>query len=340
MKWVRKKAKAGDIIRTRVRSFYHYGIFVSNDEVIQFGLPPSRNNLVSADKVKVLSTDLNRFLENKTYEIGVLNLKEKLKARKRKDIVSYARKHIGVGGYNIRTNNCEHFVNMCVFGVKKINKTKNLKKYSKDTTYIFVSKIPDTKYILPIENIDRIKEIYSITNKKLLNAKTYIWSVLEFAFKNVFDVDLSATKIWRSKTGKYMSNVCHLSLSHSGDYVAVAISSKPIGIDIEKNKSHDKELLDKILSTSERNNNYTKQDIPLLWTRKESEFKRRNLSVFIPNITKINKNFVRSFEFADVTKYYLSISCKNNKKLSFNKIICDNEDFKSEIFDFNEINCL
>ena len=31
--------KSGQIIRTKVSFYYHYGIFVSDDEIIQFGLP-------------------------------------------------------------------------------------------------------------------------------------------------------------------------------------------------------------------------------------------------------------------------------------------------------------
>ena len=40
MIWWQSECKFGDMIRISFGNFYHYGIFVSEDEVIQFGLPP------------------------------------------------------------------------------------------------------------------------------------------------------------------------------------------------------------------------------------------------------------------------------------------------------------
>ena len=40
MIWWQAECKYGDMIRVCCGNLYHYGIFVSEDEVIQFGLPP------------------------------------------------------------------------------------------------------------------------------------------------------------------------------------------------------------------------------------------------------------------------------------------------------------
>ena len=61
MQWVTKTPVFGDLIRTKVQFYHHYGIFVSEQEVIQFGLPddPFR----SADQIRVLSSDIAAFLQ-------------------------------------------------------------------------------------------------------------------------------------------------------------------------------------------------------------------------------------------------------------------------------------
>ena len=40
MKWLPGECRPGDMIRVRLGSIYHYGIFVSEDEIVQFGPPP------------------------------------------------------------------------------------------------------------------------------------------------------------------------------------------------------------------------------------------------------------------------------------------------------------
>ena len=61
MKWEPAACQPGDMIRIRLGSFYHYGIFVSEDEVIQFGLPPTAENRAAEGEVKVLATDIDVF---------------------------------------------------------------------------------------------------------------------------------------------------------------------------------------------------------------------------------------------------------------------------------------
>ena len=113
MKWVYRECQYGDIIRVKLGSVYHYGIFASEDEVIAFGLPPTAENLKNQQDIKVLATDIDVFSE-----VAQLTLKEKRKRQSPDKTVSAARARIGEGGYNLIHNNCEHFVNEIVFGKK------------------------------------------------------------------------------------------------------------------------------------------------------------------------------------------------------------------------------
>lgn len=115
MKWTAKTPVYGDLIRTKVSFYYHYGIFVSPEQVIQFGLP--NDPLRAANSIRVLSSDITAFLNGGDVEVGVPESGERKTLRKPKQIVELALSRLGEGGYDILHNNCEHFVNDCAFGV-------------------------------------------------------------------------------------------------------------------------------------------------------------------------------------------------------------------------------
>ena len=116
MKWAYQECRFGDIIRVKLVSVYHYGIFVSDDEVIAFGLPPTAENLKNQQDIKVLATDIDVFSCGKLVETAVLSFSEKRRRKSPDKAVAEARARIGEGGYSLIHNNCEHFVNEVVFG--------------------------------------------------------------------------------------------------------------------------------------------------------------------------------------------------------------------------------
>ena len=114
MDWVNATPKKAEIIRTKVTFYYHYGIFIDENEVIQFGLPNDPGK--PSEQIKVLSTDVYTFLCGGNIEVGRPNKEEKMRMFSQEEIIKTARNRIGEGGYDILHNNCEHFVNSCVFG--------------------------------------------------------------------------------------------------------------------------------------------------------------------------------------------------------------------------------
>ena len=118
MKWTDNEPVYGDMIRVKVKFYYHYGIFVNENSVIQFGLPD--NTGVPTDEICVIETDIDTFSGGDFIEKAELtDSDEKRKCRKPEEIVSIARASLGQNGYNILHNNCEHFVYSCVFGEKR-----------------------------------------------------------------------------------------------------------------------------------------------------------------------------------------------------------------------------
>lgn len=112
--WVEKTPVYGDLIRTKVRFYYHYGIFVSEQQVIQFGLPD--DPMRPAEQIQVLSSDIDAFLQGGEVEVAVPDGATRRQMRDADEIVRIALSRMGEGGYDILHNNCEHFVNDCAFG--------------------------------------------------------------------------------------------------------------------------------------------------------------------------------------------------------------------------------
>lgn len=130
MKWIIAEPKAGDIIRVKVSFYYHYGIYLGDGKVVQFGLPD--NTGLNPDEIAVMVSDTDVFLNGKMLETASLSIKERLKRRSPEDTIKIALARVGETGYNILHNNCEHFVNDCVFGEKSSVFLKEVRKGIRD----------------------------------------------------------------------------------------------------------------------------------------------------------------------------------------------------------------
>lgn len=127
MKWTFNEAKPGAMVRVCLGEVYHYGIYVSDDEIIQFGPPPT--TIIRKDEdIEVCVTNIEDFLLGKFLEVAEFDRKEKKKARSDEAIIEIARGRVGEKGYSILYNNCEHFVYECVFGEKYCSQTENIRK--------------------------------------------------------------------------------------------------------------------------------------------------------------------------------------------------------------------
>ncbi len=111
-----RKPRRGDIIRVKVTFYHHYGIYVDDRRIIQFGMPDNVNR--EASEVRVCVSDIDEFLSGGELEVMELSFKEKHSMRSADDVVRIAESRVGEGGYNVFTNNCEHFVMSCKFKEK------------------------------------------------------------------------------------------------------------------------------------------------------------------------------------------------------------------------------
>ena len=131
MKWILKGFKPGRIVRTKINNtFFHYGLIIEDEKVIQYGRGKDSIEKPASD-VEVLITTLDEF-NNGFIEVSKYSLKEKLKKNSVKKSIALAKSRLGERKYDFLKNNCEHFVNECVFNKhqsKQIDKMReNVKK--------------------------------------------------------------------------------------------------------------------------------------------------------------------------------------------------------------------
>ncbi|MBP5445170.1 MAG: lecithin retinol acyltransferase family protein [Acholeplasmatales bacterium] len=126
--WIKKKPNYGDQIRVNRGLYFHHGIYVSDDEVIQYASPSGSE--ISPATALIISTTLDYFLNGGVVEVREYNDEELKMVRSKEEIVKFARSMLGtgLGEYSIVNNNCEHFSNYCAFGKKESNQVEDFLK--------------------------------------------------------------------------------------------------------------------------------------------------------------------------------------------------------------------
>ena len=118
-----KEPHYGDQIKVN-RGFYsHHGIFASKDSVYHFA-PPGKTDTLDPSSARIIETSLDEFLKGGQLEVRTYTEEELKRKRKPEEIIACAKRHLGEGGYDIVSNNCEHFSNLCAFGTKESNQVE------------------------------------------------------------------------------------------------------------------------------------------------------------------------------------------------------------------------
>ncbi|EMC47450.1 4'-phosphopantetheinyl transferase family protein [Streptococcus mutans] len=129
----------------------------------------------------------------------------------------------------------------------------------------------------------------------------------------------------------------HYNISHSGEWVVVAIGKSPIGIDVE-NRREDWDLIgERVLSESEKywsQNSYKRKAI--LWTIKEAYVKylgiglSKSLNSFSIDIkrkiiTEVQKPFQTNFDYFVLDNDYVCSECGYTKGAYYSRKVCQAE---------------
>lgn len=325
MKWWQTECKFGDLIRVNCGVIYHYGIFVSEDEIIQFGLPPDQNFLArNNDEIEVCVSDIDTFCGTKAIEVATLEKSDGVRRFSPKKTVKLARGRIGEKGYHIIHNNCEHFARECYCGERRCEKTEKILSAWNNRSICDIYIMEN----IPVLSFDKLyprqrqRELNSVKNEGLRAEKYRAWKTLEHALMRTFGYKMSELKFKRSKFGKWSCDKCFFSISHSDGVVAVAVSNSEIGIDIEEKDGFFKRFSDRRMLNSAADKIIAEDDeVPAscdelltLWTRKESAFKYDSDGAFVPSEISLADR-----DFADISvklsdKDYILSVCGHKKK--------------------------
>ncbi len=323
MKWQLVEPTLGDIIRVKAGTIYHYGIFVSDDEIIQFGLSPILRQGVDESDVEVCVSSIDEFLCGGFLEVGKSEKKDKKRLSPKKT-VEIARSKLGQKGYSLIYNNCEHFANECYFGERYSSQTDGVRALFKKMLIVdvYVAEIPSDKKLGKLQTKLRQKEIDSVNNEKVKKEKYYAWKLLEYAIYQSFGKKINEVNFKKETFGKWTCDECEFSLSHSNGAVSVVVSKTAVGIDIEKIEPTKVDISSKILSKSELleyeklNDEDKLQYIIFAWTKKESLFKSKNIkTITIEEFADLDGNVHQEIVRVKGDFYALSIATSMTDKI-------------------------
>ncbi len=278
------------MIRTNSGRFWHYGIYVSDEEIIQFGPNPASARY-DPNEIKVMQCGIDEFLCGGFLEVAQLDKKESKSRKSPEDSVDLARARIGEGGYHILYNNCEHFAYECIFGVHKCSQVDSVREMFRSIPLLDVYVAPMVQELSyrPLYPPKRQAEIESVSNERVKAEKYCVWRLLEYAIKRSFGKDITSIEFKRTKEGKWTAKELYFSLSHSHGMVAAAVSRRPVGIDIEalsslKNTAIYKKILtpDECLEYEKLSDDEKTRFLIHAWTKKESNFKCFGEKHFLP----------------------------------------------------------
>ena len=313
------------MVRVQLGGIYHYGIYVSDDEVIQFGLAPNARRLIPDSEICVLSSDVDVFLSGGFLEVAVADRKEKRKFHSHRETVKIARSRIGERGYHILYNNCEHFAYECLTGEKYSSQTDAVRKLfqSMPVLDVYIAEIPADITISDVYPKSRQDEIYACSCERVKREKYCAWKLLEYGLQRSLGKKIADMEIVKTENGKWKSPHVEFSISHSHDAVCVAVSRKPVGVDIEtlQSKINTERFCERILTDGEEAEyqKRTEDKLEFLltkWSQKESLFKLSGEKCFIAKEQDTQKgNVVSKTVIVAGQDYVLSVASDTPEKL-------------------------
>lgn len=184
---------------------------------------------------------------------------------------------------------------------------------------VFVAKFPFdvlSDYLPPA----RERELNACLNVNVRQSKYYVFKLLELALTHVYGKSLRQVELNKNAFGKWTCDACELSLSHCADIAVVALSDKPVGVDVElidvarfderlqRRIFTDGEMLLAEQMSSKRRADYANR----LWTVKEALFKLDGNKAFNPRLTDAYACRFNTVRVADGDKRYYLTTASNS----------------------------
>lgn len=135
------------------------------------------------------------------------------------------------------------------------------------------------EYLLFLDE-DKLSQFNLTTNKNRKKSLLISHGFLKEKVSEEYNINIGDLVFSVTESGKpycKSHNDIHFSISHSGDFIAVATSKKDVGIDIELMKNPTEKLIDRVCCENEKsfiNSNENKEKaFTEIWTKKEAYLK-------------------------------------------------------------------
>ena len=128
-----------------------------------------------------------------------------------------------------------------------------------------------------------------------------------------YNSDISTIRFLYNEHGKpYLEEGPFFSISHCKEAIAVAVSDRPIGIDVESIRRVDEDLIARTMNEAERERVRNERDFTQLWTQKEAVVKCLGTGIeSFEQLQGILECAPCRVESVEKEKYIYSIAYKN-----------------------------
>ena len=187
--------------------------------------------------------------------------------------------------------------------------------------------IADVKNKTTKEIINHYKEYIKDEDLKRMDAFKFDQGKKQFLMSSILKAKYVKGDIYYNEHKKPLSKDIFFNISHSCDYVVMALSDKYyVGIDIEYIKDNVKDRLISYVCSDEEikdiNNNDKNKMFYYYWTRKEAVLKCEGVGIVkdLKSVLVNNKYYLVS-NYIDDYVWSLAVDCNNEEKVEINCII-------------------
>ena len=192
-----------------------------------------------------------------------------------------------------------------------------MKHYEKNNLYIIKNqkKIEENlfDYLLSFVSLEKQERILKQKIKQNADNMLIGEILAKTVIKKTFGIDIAKQKFAYLEYGKpYLPNYpdVHFNISHSGEYVACAVSDKPVGVDIQKIGECNSDVAERVCNEKEleqiENSSDKASEFTKLWTQKEAVLKMYGTGIASGDIKNcLNNHNVQSERIED---YWVSVT--------------------------------
>jgi hypothetical protein len=116
----KQKPQKGDVLYAQRKAYRHFGIYAGHNRVINYATP----KVTGLSKIIIAETWFSDF--SKGDDVFILSFPKDTHCYSPRDTVKRARSCIGQTGYNLASNNCEHFAVWCKTGKRESRQVENV----------------------------------------------------------------------------------------------------------------------------------------------------------------------------------------------------------------------